>query len=120
MRSLFLSFFLILFVGSINISAQNQNNDNEKIKDLISKKRAYNKSFGFGYRIQIYNGSEKRAKSIRSRFEIEFPEVFSRLKYNAPEWKVQVGKYKTKLEADKALILFQKEFSGIIVVPMGR
>ena len=50
-RPLFLSTLLIFFIGSLSISAQNQNNDNEKIKELISKKRAYNKRFGFGYRI---------------------------------------------------------------------
>lgn len=120
MRSLFVVSILMLFIGSFGASAQNQNNDNEKIKDLISKKRTYNKSFGFGYRIQLYNGNERRAKSIKSRFNTEFPNVFSQLKYNAPEWKVQVGNYKTKLEADKALQLFQKEFSGIIVVPIGK
>ena len=120
MKSFFLSCLLVFLIGSIDSYAQNENNDSEKIRELISKKRAYNKSFGFGYRIQLYNGNEKIAKSIRSRFRIEFPEVFSRLKYTAPEWKVQVGNYKTKLEADKALILLQKEFSGIIVVPMGK
>ena len=120
MRSLFLSSILVLFIGSFGVSAQNQNNDNEKIKDLIAKKRAYNKSFGFGYRIQLYNGNERRAKSIKSQFNAEFPGILSRLKYNAPEWKVQVGNYKTKLEADKALQLFQEEFSGIIVVPIGK
>jgi hypothetical protein len=40
--------------------------------------------------------------------------------YNSPEWKVQVGNYKTKLEADKDLIKFQKKITGIIVVPMGK
>lgn len=119
-RPFFLSSLLILFIGSLDASAQNQNNDNENIKELISKKRAYNKRFGFGYRIQLYNGTERLARSTKSRFEVEFPEVYSKLEYNEPEWKVQVGNYKTKLEADKDLMLFQKEFSGIIVIPMGK
>lgn len=119
-RPFFLSSLLIFFIGSINISAQNQDNDNEKIKSLISKKRAYNKRFGFGYRIQLYNGNERLARSTKGKFEVEFPEIYSKLEYNEPEWKVQVGNYKTKLEADKDLILFQKEFSGIIVIPMGK
>ncbi len=111
---------LIFLIGSLEFNAQEQNNDNEKIKSIISKKRAFNKHFGFGYRIQLYNGNERRAKSIKSRFGIEFPNVYSRLKYDTPEWKVQVGNYKTKLEADKAMVLFQKEFTGIIVIPMGK
>jgi len=55
-----------------------------------------------------------------ARFKAEFPGNFSKLVYYAPEWKVQVGNYKTKLEADKDLIKFQEKFSGIIVIPMGK
>ena len=39
---------------------------------------------------------------------------------NATASLVQVGNYKTKLEADKDAMQFQKKVSGIIVVPMGK
>mgnify|MGYP000067767064 FL=1 len=120
MKTFFLASFLLLFVGSLEISAQNQHNDNEQIKELIAKKRAYNERYGFGFRIQLYNGNEKRAKNIRARFRYLFPEVSTKLKYDAPEWKIQVGNYKTRLEADKAVMTFSKKFSGIIVIPMGK
>jgi len=116
----FLSFLLLFFMGSLEVAAQNQPNDNERIKELIAKKRDYNKRYGFGYRIQLYNGNERRAKSIRGRFRYLFPKVSSKLKYDSPEWKIQVGNYKTRLEADKAIMAFSKKFSGIIVVPMGK
>ena len=87
---------------------------------LIFKKRNFNKEFGFGYSIQLYNGNEQQARQILTRFNVDFPDRFSKLVYNSPEWKVQVGNYKTKLEADKDLIKFQKKITGIIVVPMGK
>jgi len=115
-----LLFFIVLVTTSYNSYSQNKTNKSTKIKSIISKKRSYNKTYGFGYRIQLYNGNEQKARKIKALFIVEFPEKFSKLIYNQPEWKVQVGNYKTILEADKDIIKFQEKFSGIIVVPMGK
>ena len=122
MKSKLLTFIIVAVVFSVSNTAYSQNNTqkSEKISKLISKKRSFNKKSGFGYRIQLYNGNEQKARKYRARFAVEFPGNTSKLVYNAPEWKVQVGNYKTKLEADKALIKFQEKFSGIIVIPMGK
>jgi hypothetical protein len=119
-KPIFLMFAFALYFGAYTSSAQTQTNDNEKVADLIAKKRAYNKRKGFGYRIQLYNGSENRAKSIRGKFRVEFPNIKTYLKYNAPEWKIQVGNYKTTLEADKALMGINMKFSGAIVIPISK
>ena len=115
-----LLFLIVLLISSLNGYSQNTTKKSEKIKSIISKKRSFNDTYGFGYSIQLYNGNEQEAKKIKARFAVEFPGNFSKLVYNAPEWKVQVGNYKTKLEADKYLIKFQEKFSGIIAVPMGK
>lgn len=119
-KLILIAFILTSYAGITNCSAQNNTNSSTQIKNLIAKKRSYNKTYGFGYRIQLYNGTEKKARSYQERFKIEFPGIYSKLTYNTPEWKVQVGNYKTRLEADKALIKFKKEFIGIIVIPMGK
>ncbi|WP_159949187.1 SPOR domain-containing protein [Polaribacter septentrionalilitoris] len=112
--------FCFFLAFSFNSFSQNETNESKKIKNLITKKRAFNKKYGFGYRIQLYNGNEQQARKLRERFRIEFPGNSIKLVYRAPEWKVQVGNYKTKLEADRDLIKFREEFSGIIVIPMGK
>ncbi|WP_299669542.1 SPOR domain-containing protein [uncultured Polaribacter sp.] len=120
-NTLFLKIFLFIFISNAGVlCSQNVTNSSESIKKLLEKKRNYNKTVGFGYVIQIYNGAERNAKSKRSRFRILYPRVASKLIYNSPEWKVQVGNYKTKLEADRANLLFRNEFSGTIVVPVGK
>ncbi|KGL62681.1 SPOR domain-containing protein [Polaribacter sp. Hel1_85] len=119
-KSIALLFLIVLLTTSYSAYSQNKTNKSAEIKSIISKKRSFNNTYGFGYRIQLYNGNEQKARQFRARFGIEFPNNFSKLVYNAPEWKVQVGNYKTKLEADKDLIKFQEKFSGIIVVPMGK
>lgn len=112
--------FCFFLAFSFHSFSQNETNESKEIKNLITKKRAFNKKYGFGYRIQLYNGNEQQARKLRARFRIEFPGNSTKLVYRAPEWKVQVGNYKTKLEADRDLIKFREEFSGIIVIPMGK
>lgn len=120
-NNFFLSaFFLLLVLGSSTLSAQNKTNSNPEIKRLIAKKRSFNKTYGYGYIIQIYYGNETKARSLRNKFKLEFPEVYTELGYDKPDWKVLVGKYKTKLEADKAVIRFSEKFAGLIVIPLGK
>ncbi len=112
--------FALLFFGVQNSYAQEQKNDNQLIEEFIDKKKDFNKEFGYGFRIQLYNGFEVEAKTTRAKFRIEFPEIKTYLVYRQPEWKIQVGTYKTKLEADRALLEIKREFSGAIVVPLGK
>jgi hypothetical protein len=111
-------FCLLVNIGTIR--SQNVTNESKEIQSLLEKKRDYNKSVGFGYSIQIYYGTEKTAKSKHAKFHVLHPKVDTKLVYNNPEWKVQVGNYKTKLEADRANLIFRKEFTGTIVIPLGK
>jgi len=116
----FLGVFLAVFTGTSATYGQIQNNDNEKIKSMLAKKRSYNRLHGFGYRIQLYNGSENTARRKLARFRVEYPGIKANLKYRSPEWKVQIGSYKTELEADRFLMQLEGKFAGAIVVPMSK
>ncbi|WP_028891354.1 SPOR domain-containing protein [Tenacibaculum sp. 47A_GOM-205m] len=116
--SLIITLIFLLSAGVFSVTAQSKYADNKNINSLIEKKRAYNKHNGTGYRIQLYNGQEGRARSLRNRFQVEYPGVYTKLTYSAPEWKIQVGNYKTRLHADRALNEIREKFSGAIVVPM--
>tara|TARA_R110001606_G_scaffold343398_2_gene491988 strand:- start:417 stop:785 length:369 start_codon:yes stop_codon:yes gene_type:complete len=117
----FLSFILFTILLGINsLYSQNKTNTSNEVKNLIDKKRSFNKQYGYGYRVQVYYGDETKARSIESKFKINFPNVYTKLDYDQPYWKVQVGNYKTKLEADKAVINFSEKFSGLIVIPLGK
>lgn len=117
-RPLFFTLIIVLFLGILPSSAQSNTVENKSVTDLIAKKRSYNKENGYGFRIQLYNGLESKAKTIRAKFRIEFPKVFTVMGYDEPDWKIQVGNYKTKLEADKFLNTIKEKFTGAIVVPL--
>ncbi len=104
---------LICFVFSVNLSAQEE----QKIDAVLAKKIEYNKSnrLGNGFKIQLYNGNESKAYRIKGNFEAAYG-IVAALSYESPEWKVRVGNYKTRLEADRALLTFKEKFGGAIVL----
>ncbi|CAM1349056.1 SPOR domain-containing protein [Tenacibaculum insulae] len=117
-RNLIITCILILTIGVFSAKAQDSYTQDKDITSLIKKKREYNKYHGTGFRIQLYNGLEKRAKSLRYRFQVEYPGVYTKLVYDQPDWKAQVGNYKTRLQADKALNKIREKFNGAIIIPL--
>jgi len=69
-----------------------------------------------GFRVQIYNGKKAECMNMRSRFISTFPETAIYWLYEAPEYKVQAGDFRTRLEAEKFLSQVIEEFSGSFVV----
>jgi hypothetical protein len=57
-----------------------------------------------GYRIQVYMDNSQRARNEATRvvslMNEAFPEVATYVRYNAPNWKVLVGDFQTKEDAD--------------------
>jgi hypothetical protein len=90
------------------------------IKTIVTKRINYNKSNPKidGYRIQLFNGSESGAVNTRNRFSALFPNTATSIDWDSPEWKVRVGKYKTRLAVDKAVDEIKKAFGNAIVVEM--
>tara|TARA_B110001454_G_scaffold202938_1_gene210428 strand:- start:396 stop:695 length:300 start_codon:yes stop_codon:yes gene_type:complete len=88
------------------------------VVSLIKKKRSHNKEKGYGYRIQLFYGTETKARTELKAFSIAHPEIKTYIDYsNPPYWKSLVGDYKTRLEADKILNTIKTKFPSAIVVP---
>ncbi len=126
MKSLLNKYTLILLsiflFSSTFLYAQNEGSltvqSSESIKQIIAKKKTYNKSLKKikGFRIQIFFGSETGAYKSRDEFSSLFPENFIKIENFPPDWKVRVGNYKTRLEADSALVEIKEAFLGAIVL----
>ena len=112
--------FLVVLLTTNYTYSQSKKSDITLIKELISKKKSFNKEFGYGFRIQLYNGIETVAIKTLRKFKYDFPDIETHLEYRQPEWKTQVGFYKTKLEADRALLNFKRKYQSAIVIPLGK
>lgn len=115
MKSIFVSFLLTIILGITNINGQTTTSD--EVKSLIKKKIEYNKKNGYGFRIQLNSGRETAIRTMQSKFRLEHPTIKTYILFESPDWKVQVGDYKTRLEADKILNEIKFKFPSAIIVP---
>lgn len=88
------------------------------INELVEQKKDYNKELNSysGFKIQIYYGSEKECYEIKDEFTSLFPEIPTSIIFSTPQWKLQVGEYRTRLEADKNIQAIKKEYPSAIVL----
>jgi hypothetical protein len=73
-----------------------------------------------GYRIQIFfdsgTNSKTRAQSIFESFKARYPETGAYLTFKAPNYKVRVGDFRTKLDAQRYLNSIIDEYPNAWVI----
>ena len=90
-----------------------------RVDDLIKKQKEINlqKQTIPGYRIQIYFGAiRQKATDLKNDFNALHPETASYLTYKQPNFKVRVGDFRTRLEAQKFLKNIQGQYSTSFIV----
>ena len=92
-------------------------NQNPEISTLLELKKQINAEDEDSnrYKIQIYSGSRTRAESIENSFDSSFNSWSSKLVYETPNYKIWVGSFRTRLEADKALMKIKKKFPSAFI-----
>lgn len=71
-----------------------------------------------GYTLQIYSGTiREEAMETKKQMSLHVPELIPALEYNQPKFRVTVGSYFTRLEAQKDLLRIKQFFPNTILVP---
>lgn len=117
--------FTIVLISNNTITAQSKNtvlNEPAEIKELVVKKKNVNTSsiVNDKYKIQIFYGKNSDANVALSKFRRSFPETNATIIYNTPSYKVLVGNYKTRLEAERNLRIIQKDFEHALLIYPGK
>lgn len=81
----------------------------KKIDELLTIYKSYNENIEY-YRIQVGFGSYAKAESIKSNVEIDFPGMYSKIDFESPNYKVRLGKFKTKFDGERKLIEVRKKY----------
>lgn len=67
-----------------------------------------------GYRIQIFFdsglNSSDRARQIRDEFMMKYPEIQAYVSWKAPNYRVRVGDFRSRLEAEKTIQLIMVDY----------
>ncbi len=69
-----------------------------------------------GYRIQLFSGDRKGAFDLKANFIRQIDSIPCNVVYEAPDFKVQVGNYRTQLEAEKDMQFIWPIFKSAFVV----
>lgn len=73
-----------------------------------------------GYRIRIYFNSVQSAReesaAAQNRFRALYPEIPSYLSYARPNFRVMVGDFRTRVDAEKALVYIKEDFPSATIV----
>jgi hypothetical protein len=95
-----------------------------RVDTLISRYIMYNRRLrGMeGFRIQIFNSSEKNAREVsgkvRAEFISKFPDIVSYASFDRPGYyKIRVGDYRTRIEGTKYLLMVRRVFPDAYLVP---
>ena len=117
---------LIFITFSISkISAQDKKievSQNPKFEQLLHDKRKINNSITIdeSYKIQIFNGSSEVAKKTLNEFRQEFKIIDATIVFNTPNYKVWVGNFRTRIEAEKNIIEIKKKFTNAFLIKPSR
>jgi hypothetical protein len=119
--SLFLALFMTCF------TAHAQKGTVEVIRDpaidaMVQKHILVNQNLNGipGFRIQIFfdsgNNSKTRGQSAYETFSARFPDVPAYLTFKAPNYKVRVGDFRTRLDAVRFLQQILPDYPGAYVI----
>ena len=113
---------IIIFAALSNsLKAQNTkstSNNESKFEKLLNEKRKIHASITLNerYKIQIFSGESEKAKKTVLQFKQEFKDIDATIIFNTPNYKVWVGNFKTRIEAEKNLIPIKKKYKNVLLI----
>ena len=89
-----------------------------KFEQLLNEKRKINSSITINdrYKIQIFNGDTETSKKTLLDFKRENKNIDATIVFSTPLYKVWVGNYKTRIEAEKNLNDLKQKFPNAFLI----
>lgn len=119
-KNLFYISILAIF-NSLNIYSQEGKvtvNQDQRFEQLLNEKRKINNSITINdrFKIQIFTGNAELSKKALIDFRKSNKKTDATIVFYTPIYKVWVGNYKTRIEAEKKLMEFKKKYPNAFLV----
>ena len=119
-KNLFYPVLLSLFL-TINSYSQDENttlNQDPKFEQLLNEKRKINSSITINdrYKVQIYTGDSETSRNTLSEFRRNFDNFDGTIVFSTPYYKVWVGNFKTRIEAERNLQDLKKFYANAFLI----
>lgn len=116
-----LIFCLLITLFTFGLTAQNATvtvNENEKISELLTLKKELEKEnkLSDGFTIQLYYGEKTRANSTIRKYRNLYSTWPASIKYETPNYKVWVGNFSHRIDADRALLEIKEKFPSAFIL----
>ncbi|MBQ2852913.1 MAG: SPOR domain-containing protein [Bacteroidales bacterium] len=117
-------FVILLCVLSIDCFSQNANvvvQQDSRVEQLIQKQKDIHLADNTidGYRIQIFmesgNDAVEHANIMMEEFKEKYPDIPIYLVFGQPYYRLRVGDYRTRLEAEKAFLTLNKDYKKAFI-----
>lgn len=108
---------------SANLSAQEASitvSQDSKFEQILTEKRKINATIASNdrYKIQIFSGDNESAKKNLGDFRKDNKMIEGTIVFNTPNYKVWVGNFKTRIEAERNLIeILKKHPKALLIKP---
>jgi hypothetical protein len=112
---------LILCCFKANLFAQDKKTivqQDPKFEQLLNEKRKINASITVNeqFKIQIYTGTSETAKKTLNGFKRDFKNYDGTIIFSTPSYKVWVGNFKTRIDAERNLITLKKKYPNAFLI----
>jgi hypothetical protein len=104
-------------VARVDVFLKNQSDAVDQVLDSV---RQWNRRIKYiqGYRLLIYNGKDRDAANLAKGYVYtHFPQAPVWTEYKQPYFKVKIGNYIERIEAQSMLALIKKDYPQVILVP---
>ncbi|MFT5436293.1 MAG: hypothetical protein ACI840_000937 [Ulvibacter sp.] len=114
-------FSLLIIIISESIVAQSASvtiNEDAKITRLLELKKELEKEnkLADGYTIQLHYGELSKANEVLKKYKNNHGAWPASIEYETPNYKVWVGNFSARLEADRALLEVQRTFDAAFIL----
>ena len=112
-------YIFLIFINFNTLIAQKITvTQDPKIEQLLSEKRKVNSSITINnpFKIQIFNGSSEESKKILIQFKKENKDYDATIVFSSPIYKVWIGNFKSRIEAERNLNLIKKKYPNAIII----
>nr|WP_299338488.1 SPOR domain-containing protein [Allomuricauda sp.] len=95
--------------GSITIEQDPKINELLKVYTEVNSKAEY-------YQIQVGFGSFQKAQNLKTKVDLDFPGWYSKIEFESPTYRVRLGKFKTRLEAERKYLEVRKKYPDAMLL----
>jgi hypothetical protein len=111
-----------LFNNNYNFAQSTNLQQDPRFEQLLKEKQKINSGLvqNNRYKIQIYSGNNELAKKTLVDFRKEFKTYDATITFSSPIYKVWIGNYKNRIEAERNLRIISKKYPNALIIKPSR